>query len=156
MTEHTPGPWRISGKWEFITGGRDDQGVCYMNGMPYPSEKPGPAMRANARLIAAAPELLAALEKIKEDVTYQWPNVVVQLLRINEIARAAILKATQGAPKGQSDAHSDDEEGDMCLDGERNRVPFEDCGGPLDICSDGEIRCDAHADSFQYNQGAPE
>lgn len=24
-----------------------------------------------------------------------------------------------------------------------------DCGGPLEKCSDGEIRCDAHADAFE-------
>jgi hypothetical protein len=26
-----------------------------------------------------------------------------------------------------------------------------DCGGPLEVCSDGKTRCDAHADAFEYN-----
>ncbi len=38
-----------------------------------------------------------------------------------------------------------------CFDFHRNKIPGEDCGGPLDICEDGETRCDAHADSFEYN-----
>ena len=32
---------------------------------------------------------------------------------------------------------------DHCVD------PQEDCGGSLETCSDGETRCDAHADAFE-------
>ena len=26
----------------------------------------------------------------------------------------------------------------------------EDCGGPIVVCSDGDARCDAHADAFEF------
>ena len=41
---------------------------------------------------------------------------------------------------------------DVCLDFHRGEKPHADCGGPLETCDDGEIRCDAHADSYEYNR----
>ena len=28
-----------------------------------------------------------------------------------------------------------------------------DCGGPLEVCTDGETRSDAHADAYEYTAG---
>ena len=93
---HTPGPWRVS----------EDLGTCdgieiyagineYLISNVNPNR---PQFEANARLIAAAPELLAACEGVlgvlnhgtptKEDGTpnTHWKHI--------DIIRAAIAKAT--------------------------------------------------------------
>ena len=54
MAEHTPGPWRVGDAGTTIFGPP--------NGNPSPIMVAQRVRRANARLIAAAPELLAALE----------------------------------------------------------------------------------------------
>jgi len=80
-TKHTPGPWHwhdLGNDW-CVSGANGD------NAIVAPDRKPS---TADARLIAAAPELLAALERIAAWKT-DW--------RIDEaivIARAAIAKAT--------------------------------------------------------------
>jgi hypothetical protein len=62
MTKHTPGPWEVSGfpkseGFSILTG----KGRCVAERYPAAvSEKEGEEMEANARLIAAAPELLKA------------------------------------------------------------------------------------------------
>jgi hypothetical protein len=62
--KHTPGPWGFEDKdnLHMVTAGKDRKGrfvyVCD------PSYSPRGAERANAKLIAAAPELLAALRRL--------------------------------------------------------------------------------------------
>lgn len=87
MSKHTPGPWIIGfddGSGEsYITanqvvvvrGGEDGWGV--MNGVENP---------ADARLIAAAPDLLEALERIVACDPYKQSSAAI-------IAREAIAKA---------------------------------------------------------------
>lgn len=60
MEKHTPGPWKVV---SITTGcvGRDIDGF-YMVASAYPNGLYHPEMVANAHLIAAAPELLGALE----------------------------------------------------------------------------------------------
>jgi len=79
-TQHTPGPWRV-------------EATAYRN-QPHIVNEDGAFVADtdahNARLIAAAPELLAALEAClavpnKNRPDYIWDN-----------ARAAIAKATGG------------------------------------------------------------
>lgn len=81
MTKHTPGPWqhdynRIEGRFT----------VCQFH--PDPEKWPSPA---DARLIAATPDLLAALDELTEAVgryvnnVEDWPEITK--------ARAAIAKA---------------------------------------------------------------
>lgn len=77
-TEHTPGPWKAFGTAVYFPGIR---GGFDLRSCPNPE--------ANARLIAAAPDLLDALKEVvrisdrKHDA---W-----------DAARAAIAKATGGA-----------------------------------------------------------
>ena len=104
--KHTPGPWEPTklnsaplGLWAVNApgyGGRNPL-VC---GMEY--SKGGPILHAeseaNARLIAAAPELLEALQSVVTHWTSQFersghkaPSWCIQ-------ARAAIAKATEAKP----------------------------------------------------------
>jgi hypothetical protein len=74
-TKHTPGPWRVKKSTRFnehgiqeyawVGFGRigDESTILSVN---LPSEE----NEANARLIAAAPELLQAIKEIKETITY--------------------------------------------------------------------------------------
>ena len=92
--DHTPGPWRIVGvrpgygvdvetcDSEPITvNGADDDAVNY----------------ANARLIAAAPALLAALHVVAKCVADDLGGVTLGSFE-QGIVRAAIAQATGGAP----------------------------------------------------------
>ena len=65
MSTHTPGPWFIwTGPSEsckdFGIGAPDDSVVCSVHSHPHPCAK------ANARLIAAAPELLEACKALHD------------------------------------------------------------------------------------------
>ncbi len=103
MNKHTPGPWEVETlldesegdalgfPWHdarITSNGRD---VCklYGVGMEYFRD---PEQQANARLIASAPDLLAALKHLLDD----WERVHGPIPDNHE-ARAAILKAEGGA-----------------------------------------------------------
>ena len=95
MSEHTPGPWQADaigsdGSFE-IWSTRDmphnEWIICSRNGI----EHRAPESRANAKLIAAAPDLLAALKEIAEGYRAPSPTPIQD---IKEIARNAIAKAT--------------------------------------------------------------
>ena len=83
-TQHTPGPWTV-----------DNQYIHGPDGIRFLAVAGDGAGQANARLIAAAPELLAAARLAvawSEQVPApyrDWPHVAA--------ARAAIAKATGGA-----------------------------------------------------------
>ena len=103
MSKHTPGPWVRHPDYPWIikqdlspiADVTDGMTVCnttaHENSGFFPTPDEG---RANARLIAAAPELLAQLENIlraygseyESHSFNQWPEVIK--------ARAAILNAT--------------------------------------------------------------
>lgn len=105
---HTPGPWRVH-YGNFIAGGKClwvDSLVHQNNpsfekfyrvhsGNPVTDEQ-----IANARLIAAAPELLAALEEcITEEASASWctfTNAKRRLSYISDLAKTAIKKAREG------------------------------------------------------------
>lgn len=89
MPQHTPGPWQIMV--------RDSVGDnIFTESKPYRriANTYGDAdeFQANARLIAAAPELLAALEELTDRVDTVLHAGYVGLNRITA-ARAAIAKA---------------------------------------------------------------
>jgi hypothetical protein len=84
-TEHTPGPWTV-------TFGID--GAAIHNGVTIAKVNiDAIAWKTNARLMAAAPELLAALERIETALEHD-PEIYADLL---SITRAAITKANGGA-----------------------------------------------------------
>ncbi len=96
--QHTPGPWKHNVgtapecySWR-ITGNHDHESVCCCNGNV---KLPGDRKAANARLIAAAPELLEALKRI---MSYAHTGAHASDIDTNEQpefvnARAAISKA---------------------------------------------------------------
>jgi hypothetical protein len=88
-TNHTPGPWRVEGK-EVVSL---DRFVCLIDSHgPDDTEK-----RGNAHLIAAAPELLAALKELQEKFVevserYRGASWCYGAEAVSN-ARAAIVKA---------------------------------------------------------------
>jgi len=91
-TKHTPGPWKYDETWALIHAehGSEIAAVHAARGTRGEAQ-------ANAHLIAAAPDLLAALEAIR-----QWSNSrdgsaeadETALTEINGIAAMAVAKAT--------------------------------------------------------------
>ena len=57
---HTPGPWRTTG----LNVRAGDALICYATNHWADDETPENERQANANLIASAPELLAALERL--------------------------------------------------------------------------------------------
>lgn len=108
---YTPGPWHVGGNGTIIY---DAEGWGVANATVFHGRHPG-AAEANAHLIAAAPELLAALQEVvmlAQEMHTHWDNdrdikVGKYLLalsgqlpgydkRTNEL-HAVIIKATRGA-----------------------------------------------------------
>ena len=95
MSRHTPGPWVAKGEHERGDIAWVDAGLLCI--AECPTGEDGQKMLANARLIAAAPELLAALE----DMLNGWRYIRsthgdlygVGWDRAQEKAEAAIAKA---------------------------------------------------------------
>jgi hypothetical protein len=90
-TTHTPGPWRIGDAGQTVFGPKTDHSAPVTVAlMPTPSERVSFLERkANSKLVAAAPELLEALEGLVAD----WERVHGPIPADHE-ARAAISKAT--------------------------------------------------------------
>lgn len=96
MSEHTPGPWQVwygglDGDTYFTIGSKygDVSGVVCDYAVPSP--RPSAEVRANARLIAAAPDLLAACQAALPYVEQMpWPAPE----RVVDAVRAAVAKAT--------------------------------------------------------------
>ncbi len=90
---YTPGPWFVFGNGHCVGGphhGNETAGVA-MCAMRLRDEEEN---AANARLIAAAPDLLAALRAVLDRHNYQgtgepWPHLLV-------VVRAAINRAEGG------------------------------------------------------------
>ena len=97
QSSFTPGPWRAepTGPWDGWDGwevvAKDGATVC--NGLGSQRE---PIRAANARLIAAAPELLEALQRLSAQCTrLRLPGQAET--DAEKTARAVIAKATGGA-----------------------------------------------------------
>ena len=91
---HTPGPWQIEwnvaqgGEGHYITDSKDMAELSRIAAVLFHDDADGET-RANARLLAAAPDLLAALigvVKVADRATVEF-----------DAARAAIAKAEGGA-----------------------------------------------------------
>ena len=106
--KHTPGPWMRDRESGFDCDVRAVNGrkIASVNVQNQPKSKEGWALRkkeneANACLIAAAPELLKALQRFVKvmDESYDYPDTSGELQRLCEAAneaRAAIAKANGG------------------------------------------------------------
>ena len=98
---HTEGPWEIN--WSTSSGnqtlGFHITGPKYgsLNPVCFGSENGTGEIRENAYLIAAAPELLEALIKAEEVLTFEHGGEPIDLTETLATARAAIAKA-----RGQS------------------------------------------------------
>ena len=106
MAKHTPGPWAVNHRESDMPYIVADQGkawdnpiICnlYEDVTPEDSVTIGPWLeahpnaKANARLIAAAPDLLAALQM--HAALPAWPDREA-LIKAMDATRAAIAKAT--------------------------------------------------------------
>lgn len=86
MTQHTPGPW--------VIGLREDQTI-FTEGLRRVATVEGARKdwRANARLIAAAPDMLAALEDIRDYI--DDPNMPMRELLARVSAAIAQAKGAE-------------------------------------------------------------
>ena len=120
MIGHTPGPWAVErvkseGKLVYARIGPLGRGSIAYSGVYGPSKKKSDVLtedeaEANARLIAAAPELLAEIEREYEefgDIRNQWPgrhssHGQAKLVRLRDL----IAKATGRDPEGVQDDYT--------------------------------------------------
>ena len=97
MSAHTPGPWLQDGRLVYAL---NDRGVNWFSASVQDAHTPESELIAVAQLMKAAPDLLAALEKLGRQVESGYfdhvatdhPNSAVIT------ARAAIAKATGVQP----------------------------------------------------------
>jgi hypothetical protein len=87
MAQHTAGPWTLDQQGMFVWGEDNQMAICEVRGWGFltgvgakslPPDKAEAVQRANGQLIAAAPDLLEALEMVrdadedcKKDMDYQ-------------------------------------------------------------------------------------
>ena len=83
-TKHTPGPWKIQEAFNRIE--TEQEIICTVDGWELRNGK------ANARLIAAAPGLLDALEKIRNLERRNFREAWDMLQEVDRLATAAIRK----------------------------------------------------------------
>ncbi|MDI4088406.1 hypothetical protein QK428_03575 [Pseudomonas aeruginosa] len=96
MMKHTPGPWHVGGPNKCTIYDKHGQRLANSFEGVMATQRTDSECEANARLIAAAPELLEALQHIEE----YWNRdsneqaMTDALWHIIETAQAAIAKAT--------------------------------------------------------------
>ena len=103
--KHTPGPWELeeinsdTGNFRHLVPVAEIDGdvislltVVEHNGQNFAAVY----SKKDARLIAAAPDLLEALQEVSETFNESWREGSTQR-RLGDLARAAIAKATGGA-----------------------------------------------------------
>lgn len=88
-TQHTPSPWSM-GRAATDTAIYDRLGGHIAT---LPAMLPSDEILANARLIAAAPDLLAALEALLDNALEDCPNPTRHFIDAADAANAAIAKA---------------------------------------------------------------
>ncbi len=91
MAEHTPGPWWVAGKGTIRCGVKGTASEGWIGGVHFRNRS------ANARLIAAAPELLEALTWAVDHFDGNTRCNAEQEQNCIEICRAAIAKARGAA-----------------------------------------------------------
>lgn len=95
MTKHTPGPWEAHFEEAYFVTGPDLGRVAMMMNLKgahgLGGRRSGNESAANARLIAAAPDLLEALKEIEAGTQF-WDSYPIE--HPYGKAKAAIAKAT--------------------------------------------------------------
>jgi len=87
---HTPGPWEYDGGAQIVEVARPHMRICFL-----PSDHADYASSEhNGRLIAAAPDLLRALQNISAGLNSEFDSTPRILAAEVKAARAAIAKAT--------------------------------------------------------------
>jgi len=100
MSRHTPGPWSVGNTDPLLFGVKRGNGMApigFVYGPSFPERSAlGSEALANARLIAAAPDLLEALQMIySETADYiRLNNLGGMDNQCMKLSRAAIAKAT--------------------------------------------------------------
>lgn len=91
--KHTPGPWTLEYDYSLVMPAKDGNHI--VTGGPIgPDEASREEKRANARLIAAAPELLEAIELLSK-ILFNTHPLSVDQEHVKLIINSAIQKATQ-------------------------------------------------------------
>ena len=102
MTLHTPGPWHYSTSEHGVIDVFADDGACHIATVDTENIDEIKYAKADARLIAAAPELLRALEQVRDfrvesrvnaDGNEMLDNLAEQFEALQAVAQAAIVKA---------------------------------------------------------------
>lgn len=96
MSAHTPGPWRFNECDNCRDGGEiiaeppyQTIRICEIPGWPVAAEE----MRANARLIAAAPELYQAVVQAEQQLDYGQIDAALSILRAAIDRLAGMIRA---------------------------------------------------------------
>lgn len=96
MAEHTPGPWHVTAG-PYPREIRADDGPfiasVYDLGVTYGERN------ANARLLAAAPELLDALKEAADWIATHGDTLPASAMKLSAVLTAAIAKATAKAER---------------------------------------------------------
>lgn len=100
MSAHTPGPWRkatnLQGHTNHVVADSYVTVCSFLTSVKSSCDRDD--IEANARLIAAAPDLLAALQSIAETVVYAPEGGHEEVSDCVRIAKQAIAKATGATP----------------------------------------------------------
>ena len=90
-TQHTPGPWAVNPVGAVVDSFRATGEIVPVCALLWPTDvRSEDETEANARLIAAAPDLLAALKALVDVIDLHYPRDHFTVLTS---ARAAIAKA---------------------------------------------------------------
>lgn len=95
-TKHTPGPWQYDGMWSLIMAGKYE--IAAIHAARFAEEtsrrKRLDEVQANARLIAAAPELLEACKRALSAIEALPPRLNEDRYEPMMLLSRAIAKAT--------------------------------------------------------------
>ena len=89
-TKHTPGPWDYDYYGDHVAFVGNDNRKDYSFRVEYCGGMPEDEQIENNHLIAAAPDMLDALQRIESSLEHE-PEIYADIL---SVARAAIAKAT--------------------------------------------------------------
>ncbi len=95
-TNYTPAPWRVNFDEAIKIADDNNSTLAMVTHLHLLGRRNGNEVEANARLIAAAPELLEALEELANRAAEIHGTARHTVMPLVHKARAAIAKATGG------------------------------------------------------------